>query len=66
MASALAVIAIVAGLAALVALASYSPGLALVSTPLVGSFCVLACAIIGSVLHRPRRHGLRNYASARA
>ena len=66
MAAALTVIAIVTGLATLAALASYSPGLALVSAPLVGSFCVLACAMIGSILRRPRRHGQRSYVSMRA
>ena len=65
MASALAVIAVVTGLATLMALASYSPGLALVSAPLVGSVCVLACATLGAVLRRPRRPGVRNYAVMR-
>jgi hypothetical protein len=67
MAAALAVLAIFIGLAALGMIGSYfSPGLALLSAPLIGGFGILAFATLGAAFRRPRRHGIRNYAAVRA
>jgi hypothetical protein len=66
MVAALAVIATVAGAGTLGAIWSFSPGLALLSAPLVASFVTLVLASIGAAIRKPRRHGIRNYSSAAA
>ena len=67
MAAALAVVTVSIGFAALGLIGShFSTGLALLSAPLVGGFGIVAFATLSDALRRPRRHGIRNYASARA
>jgi hypothetical protein len=67
MAAALAVLTVSIGFVVVAIIGAYaSPGLALLSAPLVGGFGILAFATLGVALRRPRRHGIRNYASARA
>jgi len=66
MVAALAVVATLAGAGTIGGIWSYSPGLALVSAPLVSSFVTLAVASFGAAIRKPRRHGIRNYSSAPA
>ena len=66
MVAVLAVIAIVAGGGTFGAVWSFSPGLAIVTAPLVASFVTLVLASFGAAMRRPRRHGIRNYSAAPA
>jgi hypothetical protein len=66
MVAAIAVLATLAGAGTLGAIWSYSPGLSLVSAPLVASFVTLVLASLGAAIRKPRRHGIRNYSSAPA
>jgi len=67
MTAALAVLTVSVAIAALGMIGSYfSPGLAFLSAPLIGGFGILAFATLGAAFRRPRRHGIRNYAAARA
>lgn len=66
MVAALAVVAVLAGAGTFGGIWSYSPGLALVSAPLVASFLTLVLLSVGAAIRKPRRHGIRNYSSAPA
>jgi hypothetical protein len=63
MAAALVVVATIVGAGTFAAVWTFSPGLALVSAPLVASFVTLVLASLGAAFRRPRRHGIRNYSA---